>query len=248
MGNNSKLLKLLGLIGGVGALNIVILSPGLVGVVIGGESVLATASGVTLLVSSFLVLTYGSYTLLLKPASVPQIRSIATREDFMAALSYYKNVKVLHKDIALALDQLERIAKKRAILSDILGQRFEQTEISYKKFDSVIVEVEKLFYLNIKAMLNKLGVFDAAEFASLERQRSARKFSNKLMQEKIELYQQYLDYVSGYLGANEEILLKLDRLALEISLLGSTDYRTVEEMPCMKELDVLIKQTKLYQQ
>ncbi|WP_338554069.1 hypothetical protein [Paenibacillus sp. KS-LC4] len=248
MGNNSKWLKLLGLIGGVVALNIVILSPGLVGVVIGGESVLATASGVTLLVSSFLTLTYGSYMLLLRPASVPQIGSIATREDFMAALSYYKNVKVLHKDIALSLDQLERIAKKRAILSDILGQRFEQTEISYKKFDSVIAEVEKLFYLNIKAMLNKLGVFDANEFASLERQRSARIFSNKLMQEKIELYQQYLDYVSGYLGANEEILLKLDRLALEISLLGSADYKAVEEMPCMKELDVLIKQTKLYQQ
>ena len=54
--------------------------------------------------------------------------------------------------------------------------------------------------------------------------------------------------MTGYLEANEEIMLKLDKLLLEISLLGSTDYRDVEEMPCMKEIDMLIKQTKLYKQ
>ncbi|MNC71454.1 hypothetical protein D3C75_1223780 [compost metagenome] len=53
--------------------------------------------------------------------------------------------------------------------------------------------------------------------------------------------------MTGYLGANEEILLKLDQLLLEISLLDSTDYTAIEEMPCMKELSALIGQTKLYQ-
>ena len=37
------------------------------------------------------------------------------------------------------------------------------------------------------------------------------------VQEKMDLYKEYLAYITGYLGANEEILLKLDKLLLEIS-------------------------------
>lgn len=112
----------------------------------------------------------------------------------------------------------------------------------------VIDEVEKLFYLNIRGILNKLGVFAASDFARMADQPKASQLSSKVAQKKTALYQEYLAYVTGYLEANEEIMLKLDQLLLEISLLGSTDYRDVEDMPCMKEIDALIKQTKLYKQ
>ncbi len=244
--NSSGSMKLLGLIAGVVLLNIVILSPGLLGVEI--ESVLETASGVTLLFISLLVLLYGSYVLLIKPPIVTPVKNIITHEDYIDALHHYRNVKVLEKDIHLALDQLDRIDKKKGTLLDVLSQRFDQTELSYKKFISVIAEVEKLFYLNIRGLLNKLSVFDASEFSSFTSQQRAAQFSNKLVQEKTDLYNAYLAYVTGYLGANEEILLKLDKLLLEISLLGSTDYKDVEDMPCMKEIDALIQQTKFYKQ
>lgn len=247
--NGSKVGKLFGLMVGIVILNIVVLSPGLVGVEIGGNSVIETAAGITLLVISFLVLLYGSYTLLLKPPVVPPVRDVKTHEDYVAALEYYRNVKVLKKDIDLAMDQLNRMDKKKDTLLDVLGQRFDPSELSYKKFISVIDEVHKLFYLNLRGILNKLSVFDASEFSSFTReQQKPGRFSSRLVQEKASLYQEYLSYVSGYLGANEEILLKLDKLLLEISLLGSTDYRDVEEMPCMKEIDQLIKQTKFYKQ
>ncbi|WP_328285245.1 hypothetical protein [Paenibacillus alkaliterrae] len=246
--NSWKFIKLLGLVSGVVLLNIIILSPGLLGVEIGGESVLETASGVTLLCMSLLVLLYGSYGLLLKPPVVTLVKDIKTHEDYMAALQHYRNVKAFKKDISLALDQLGRIVKKKDTLLEVLSQRFDQTELSYKKFTSVIYEVEKLLYLNIRGILNKLSVFDASEFSMFASQQRSTQFSNKLVQEKTDLYKEYLDYLTGYIGANEEILLKLDKLLLEISLLGSTNYRDVEEMPCMKEIDALIKQTKFYKQ
>lgn len=246
--NNSKYLKLFGLIIGVVFLNILVLSPGLLGVQIGGDNVILTALGITLLVISFLVLIYGSYVVLFQTPAPPPVRNIQSHEDYINALYHYKDIKVLKKDIALALDQLERIDKKKDTLLDVLSQRFEPSELSYQKFNSVISEVEKLFYLNVRGILNKLSVFDASEFSAFASQQATGRFSSKLVQERTQLYNEYLAYMSGYLGANEEILLKLDKLLLEMSLLGSTDYKEVEDMPCMKEIDALINQTKYYKQ
>lgn len=246
--NGSKSVKLLLLMAVIAFVNIVLVSPGLLGLQIGGESAFQSALVITVWVVSVLALFYGSYALLFKSPAAKAIQTIQTREDYIDALHHYRNVKVLKNDIALALDQLERIEKKRNALLNVLGQRFEQTELSYKKFMAVIDEVEKLFYLNIRGILNKLGVFAASDFNRMADQPKASQLSSKVAQKKTALYQEYLAYVTGYLEANEEIMLKLDKLLLEISLLGSTDYRDVEEMPCMKEIDMLIKQTKLYKQ
>ncbi|WP_339256244.1 hypothetical protein [Paenibacillus sp. FSL P2-0136] len=235
------------MIAGVVILNVIVLSPGLLGVEIGG-SPLETASAVTLLIISLLVVLYGSYTLLFKPpAAKPVSEQLETREDYIAGLGRHRNVKVLKDDISLALDQMERIEKKKTALLQVLGRRFDPAELSFRKFHSVIMEVEKLFYLNIRGLLNKLSVFDASEFAKFSAGNSSTRFSSALIQKKTALYNEYLSYVKGCLGANEEILLKLDQLLLEITELGSADYSNVEEMPCMQELTALIGQTKLYQ-
>lgn len=246
--NRSGPVKLTGLITVVVLLNVAVLSPGLLGVEIGGASALETASGVTLLFVSLLIVLYGSYTLLFKPSLIKRARPLETIEDYEAGLNRYRHVKVLENDISLALEQLKRIKKKKTTLLHVLGQRFDPTELSFKKFNLVIAEVEKLFYLNIRGILNKLGVFDASEFSLFTGRQKPKQFSETLVQKKNALYEEYFSYVTGYLGANEEILLKLDQLLLEISLLDSTDYKAVEDMPCMKELSILIGQTKLYQQ
>lgn len=41
-------------------------------------------------------------------------------------------------------------------------------------------------------------------------------------------------------------MLKLDQLLLEISRLDSFEAGDIEQMPCMQEIDQLIKHTKLY--
>ncbi|MNP47981.1 hypothetical protein D3C76_1420710 [compost metagenome] len=52
--------------------------------------------------------------------------------------------------------------------------------------------------------------------------------------------------MDGFIQANEEILLKLDKLLLEMSRLETADYRELEATPCMQEIDELIHQTKFY--
>jgi hypothetical protein len=242
----TKYIKLLGLILAVVVINILVLSPGFIGVEIGG-SALTTAFGVTLLFASVLVLIYGSYVLLVKPPVVLPVKQIKTHEDYVEALMHYRRVKALEDDITLALEQLDRMKKKKLTLLNVLNERFDTTELSYKKFASVTQEVEKLFYLNVRSILNRLHIFDESEFNSVMSQKPTP-FSRQLLQEKTNVYNEYLTFVKSSLGTNEEILLKLDKLLLEISRLDSFEPGDIENMPCMQEIDSLIKQTKYYKQ
>ncbi|RKN86172.1 hypothetical protein D7M11_03950 [Paenibacillus ginsengarvi] len=242
----SKYIKLLGLIAGVAVLNIVVFSPGFVGLSIGGGA-LAAASGVTLLLASAVALLYGSYVLLARQPEALPVKQVTTHEDYVEALTRYERVKPIGSDIRFALEQMERIRKKKETLMDVLNQRFEPGELSYKKFASVIREVEKLFYLNLRSLLNRLHVFDEADFASVMTQKTAR-YSKQLLQEKTTMYNDFLSFLKYSLDNNEEILLKLDKLLLEISRLDSFEPGDIENMPCMQEIDSLIKQTKYYKQ
>ena len=102
---------------------------------------------------------------------------------------------------------------------NVLHQRFDPGELSFKKFASVTEEVEKLLYLNIRSILNRLNVFDEADYASMMKAKSST-IPPKLFR-KNKVYNDYLTYVKDSLHTNEEILLKLDQLLLEISRLDS---------------------------
>ncbi|GAB1157736.1 hypothetical protein YWY31_37610 [Paenibacillus illinoisensis] len=242
----TKYIKWLGLIFGVVVINILLFSPGFIGLGFSGGA-FSTALSVTLLFGSVMALFYGSYTLLFKQPVVLPVKQIETHEDYVEALSFYRRIKVLEEDITLGLSQLSRMKKKKETLLNVLNQRFDPGELSYKKFASVTLEVEKLLYLNIRSVLNRLHVFDEAEYAALMKSKSS-KIPPKLVQEKTKVYNDYLSYVKDSLHTNEEILLKLDQLLLEISRLDSFEAGDIEQMPCMQDIDQLIKHTKLYRQ
>jgi len=240
----AKTVGLLSLIIVVSILNIVAFSPGLVGLKI-GEDALASAVGVTLPLASVLVLIYGSYALIFKqPVEIP-FKPIRSHDDYVQALAGYKRIKALGEDIALGLDQLERMKKKQDALSDVLQNRFQPDELSYRKFDSIVREVESLFYLNVRNVLNRLRLFDKSDLAGANSRKPSR-LSAEILQEKSELMNGYLIFVKQAIETNEEILLKLDRLLLEISRLNEFEPGDIENMSCMQEIDSLIKHTKLY--
>ena len=243
--NGMRWMKLIGFISGIVLLNVFLLSPGFVGLEIGRSNAMETAAGATVFVMSIVVLVYVSHALLFKtpPARPPGPRAFS-RDDYVRAFRRFKGIKAYKKEAAAAMDQMGRMEKKKAALLGVLGRRFEPSELSFQKFAAAIIEVEKLFYLHLRGILNKLSVVHAAGIdvpgaASPHR-------SEQLIQEKTTLYQQYVVYATGCLSANEGILLKLDQLLLEITKLSLADHRDVMEMACMKEIDVLINQTKFY--
>lgn len=85
--NMIKYIKLLGLILGIVAVNVLAFSPGFIGLNF-EEGAFTTALSVTLLFGSAMALLYGSYTLLFRQPVVLPVKHIETHEDYVEALSF----------------------------------------------------------------------------------------------------------------------------------------------------------------
>ncbi len=230
---------------GIAAANIAVFSSGLLAVDLFG-SALEKAFGSAFLVLSGSGLVYGNYKLLSEPEKAIPIGAKSTKEDYVEALNEHRGLETFERNIDLLLDQIERLQKKNKTIRDILLQIFNASEISYQKFDAVIAEVENIFFKNIRSIINKLNAFDEEDYNFIKKQRNAGAFSEEIMQEKFKVYNEYIRFVKEATEDNEQILLKLDKLLLEISGLNCIESGELEQMAGMIEIDNLIKQAKYY--
>ena len=243
--DKDTLIRLLGLNLGIAAANIAVFSSGLLAVDLFG-SALEKAFGSAFLVLSGSGLVYGNYKLLSEPEKAIPIGAKSTKEDYIEALNEHRGLKTFERNIDLLLDQIERLQKKNKTIRDILLQIFNASEISYQKFDAVIAEVENIFFKNIRSIINKLNAFDEEDYNFIKKQRNAGAFSEEIMEEKFKVYNEYIRFVKEATEDNEQILLKLDKLLLEISGLNCIESGELEQMAGMIEIDNLIKQAKYY--
>lgn len=116
--------------------------------------------------------------------------------------------------------------------------------MSYSKFDGVISDIEEIFYLNIKSIINKLNAFDEKDYDRIKKE--DRKFSNEFVEAKLNIYDQYITFVKKATEDNEQIILKLDKILLELTKFNSLEGGKIEDMIAMKEIDDLINKIKLY--
>ena len=243
--DKDTLIRLLGLNLGIAAANIAVFSSGLLAVDLFG-SALEKAFGSAFLVLSGSGLVYGNYKLLSEPEKAIPIGAKSTKEDYIEALNEHRGLKTFERNIDLLLDQIERLQKKNKTIRDILLQIFNASEISYQKFDAVIAEVENILFKNIRSIINKLNAFDEDDYNFIKKQRNSGAFSEEIMEEKFKVYNEYIRFVKEATEDNEQILLKLDKLLLEISGLNCIESGELEQMAGMIEIDNLIKQAKYY--
>jgi hypothetical protein len=240
--DREKEIKLLGLNLGIAAADIIVLPEAFIIM----DPPLAIAFSCAFIFLSGAGLIWGNYRLLAEPERATQANKVMTAEDYVEELNAHRDLKTFEKTVDLMLDQIERLQNKNRIIRDILLQIFSASEMSYKKFDGVISEVEKIFFMNIRSILNKMNAFDEDDYNFIRTKRESGDFSEQFMEEKIEVYNKYITFVKAATEDNEEILLKLDKLLLELSGLNSVESGQLEKMPGMIEIDNLIKQTGVY--
>ena len=155
-----------------------------------------------------------------------------------------KNGDVFDNDILKNLDQIKRFKKKQRTIKDILLQKFAVNELTYQKFSSVLSEVENVVYMNMRSILNKIAAFDVEEYEAIQKKGFSK---SEVSEEKMNIYNEYINFVKNATKVNEEILLKMDKMLFEISKYNSLDDgRSIDELPAIKEMDELIENTKLY--
>jgi hypothetical protein len=241
--DRKELIGLLSLNLGIAAANIIVFV--IIGLEFPGASALETAFGGTIIVLSGVGLTYGNYKLLTREEMIippPEW----TLEYCIEVLNNHLGLKTFEETIGFLLDQIERLKKKNRTIRDILQQKFSDSEISYRKFDAVITEVEKIFVKNIRSIHNKMNAFDEDDYNSIRKKYEAGAFSQQVMEEKFKIYDEFITFVKAATEYNEQILLKLDKLLLEISDFDGVDPSQLEQMAGMIEIDNLIKQAKYY--
>ena len=243
--NRKKRIKILILNLGIAAANIITFSPVLLGLELAGSGALETALGSTIIFLSGAGLIYGNYKLLVLEKVIPPNKN-STVEDYIEALNMHRGLETFEVTVDLLLDQIERLQKKNKTIRNIILQIFSASEISYRKFDAVIAEVEKIFFMNIRSILNKMNAFDEDDYNFIRKKYEAGAFSQQFMEEKFKVYDEYIAFVKAATEDNEQILLKLDKLLLEISGLNSIESGQLEQMAGMVEIDNLIKQAKYY--
>ena len=240
----NQIVKMLILNISIAAVNVFVFSDGLMDLDF-GDSPMDTALIVAVVFVSLGVFGYGNYALLGNQPKSKSLMNPETSEDCILTLRNNR-VKTFTKETETILLQTDRFTSKKVTINDILMQKFDPGEMSFNKFDGAVNEVEKVFYMNIKSILNRLNAFDEGDYLLIRRPSAAKKFSESFIQSKLAIYQEYIDFVKEAIEDNEEILLKLDKLLLEISKFNSLEDGEVENMSAMKEIDELINKTKYY--
>ena len=241
-----KILKLVGLNVGIVLLNIVLFSQGLLNIHLKGSGAFETALGGALLFMSLAAFIYGNYTILMKKDKAIQLGEINTTEDCINSLKQAYGKSTFDGDISIILDQVVRLKKKIETVKQALLKRFNIMDAGYEKFNSAIFDAEYVFITNIKSILNKINVFDEEDYHRIKNNPSEAKFSADLLHSKLVIYNEYITYVKGSIEDNEQVILKLDKLLLEISKLDSMAEGEFENMGEIKGIDELTKKTKFY--
>lgn len=227
-------------------INIIFFSPGFIGLQIKGGSAFEGALGGTLILMSLIIFIWGNIHYFIAQEKVLSTTVIESKEDYMIAIRKYAAKKTFTQSIFFMIKQIERLEKKKVTIEDVLLQKFNVEELSYGKFSGVLQQIEALFYLNLKSILNKLSVFDQEEYDQMSSSHKKIKFSSRVVMEKKRIYEEYITFIENGIEDNEQILLKLDQLLLELSKFNSLEAGEIEEMPAMQEIDELISKAKFY--
>lgn len=234
-----KQIKILGLNLGIAFADIIVFSPGFLGIELFGRSALEAAFGWTMVFLSTVGIIYGNFRLLADPD-----RPIPREEHYTGELIKHRGMNEFEDIIELTIDQTARLEKKTKNIMTILPQIFGESEITCNKFASAIAEAKNAFFANIQIILNKLDAFDGEDYNFIRNGRDAEDVLKSTSEEKLAVYSGYESSIKSAAEDNEKILLMLDKLMLGISDLKCPDSSETDKMTEM--IDELISQLKYY--
>jgi hypothetical protein len=230
------------------AVNVVVFSNAFLKIRMFNGNVFESAIGVTDIIMSIALFLYVN--LLIINAPMRKIDPKLTVDKINSLESCYNTINrmgysgTFSQKINEILEQIQKMQKKQDLIKDILLQKFTDTEMSYQKFKGIVDSTESIMCVNIKSIINRIYAFDEDEYDEIMKGKS--RLRKNIAIQKIEIYKEYIDFVEKAVEDNDEILLRLDKLLLEISKFNSIDAGELENMEAMKELDSLITDTKWY--
>ena len=248
-----KSMKCLFLNAGLIVLNIVVF--GVLGISI-GANIFATAIGALVIVLSVLLFIGGNISILLKKEKINVQKNYKNneigidKERLGAIEEANKKTRVFRSEMNKTTEQLERLNARNEALNSILLQHFKPIEITYKRFKEVINSVNSVFGDNVQKILERINMFDENDYISLvyKMKKNPSERNVQSSREKLNIYMEHINYVKTLVEDNEVIIMKMDKLMLELSKLSELNADNIEKVSAIQDINELISQTKYYKQ
>ena len=229
--------------------NVLLFSKAFIGLDLSGGNAFGTAFGIMAIVMSIVLFVLVNHRIIFPPPPQPpptiDDMSIDDLDVCARALEYYidNNSDFFSAYLRTTIGQIKRMGKRKATIRGILLERFSETELSFAKFQGAVDGVESIMLRNTRNLLKRINAFDEEEYEDTLKTDSA---AGRLNDTRRAILREYTSFVSQVVEDNEEILLRLDRLILEVSKLSDIHGGDVDTLPAMREIDELISDTKWY--
>jgi len=209
-------------------INIIVFSDAFIGINITNGNIFHLACGTAVIILTIIVFYKVNIAGRLKKKISPYFLTV-NEKDIKALPACAAALKAIaaqtgndaYEDSLIALaGQIEKFESKRNKVNNTLSELFDNTEITYIKFKTTIDSVEDVITNKIKLLISKMRIIETESFARA--------------------------CIGETISDCDEILLKMDRLLVELSELSAANAGELKHSCAIKELQGLIDSVKWY--
>jgi hypothetical protein len=158
-------------------------------------------------------------------------------------LSENRSTPFFREKLQALLERIEAFSARYNNIREVITGRFGSAGLSYGKFAAPVETLREYLTALTNSLISRMRVFNEEEYSGrigelTKANRAADATGYK------ELEQEYQNYATKALAAFDDAILRLDRLALEISKLGEADIE--KAMSILSDLDAVIRDTQFY--
>ena len=237
-----RIIKLILLNLSIAAGAVIAYSDGLLGLRPSDPSILRAGFSIIIGIALAFALIYGNYKLLQEPKIVER-EALTNPDQVEALLKEFTGSSYFGNYARTAIDQLRRIAASARRTAAVIREKFQTGTISFDKYMSIIEAAGAAAIENIRNIAMRMQMFDDAEYRRLKNYHQDT-IPDEIQQKQLELYDRNTQFIKNSIGVTEELILKMDTLALEVSDSSARNENDAEEL--LDEITKLTSELKYY--
>ncbi|MGX8680399.1 MAG: hypothetical protein ACSW8B_03320 [bacterium] len=234
----------------IAATAVAVYSPGFIGLRPTDPNILKSALSITIGMALVYAFVHANF---LRDKEVEEA-SKQEIHSFQTAKSVFKSLeegRIFKEVIADAKEQITRAESDYQMLERTFDERFVAGSLTYEKFMGVADACIEAMVKNFDSLAMRIRMFDEKGYRHIKYLVETGNYQHdtipdRLQEEKYEAYMKNYDEIKNILNLNEMMLVKLERLAIEVTSLTSQEIND-ESAILAEELEQLTAETKYYQ-
>ncbi|MBQ6164706.1 MAG: hypothetical protein IJK23_09545 [Clostridia bacterium] len=237
-----RIIKLILLNLSIAAGAVIAYSDGLLGLRPSDPSILRAGFSIIIGLALTFALVYGNFKLLREPKMLEK-EELTNPDQVEALLKEFTSSSYFGTYARTSIDQLRRLAASARRTAAVIKVKFQTGSMSFERYMSIIESAGATAIDNIRNVAMRMQMFDDAEYRRLKNYKSDT-IPDEIQQKQLELYDRNTQFIKNSIAVNEELILKMDTLALEISDSSSRNENDADEL--LEEITKLTSELKYY--